>query len=170
MTITEFTRLGEQHLPEMEAQALRLTKNPEQAKDLLQEAAYWAYKNRLQYQPGTNFRAWAQAIIRNTFLSGYRRKKRRTELLQAKPPQQDWSTQEVTYNPAEGELGAQKIMKAIQELPVIYRHPFLLHFEGVKYKDISNRLGIPVGTAKSRVFTARTILKDQMVSLYRIRA
>lgn len=59
-------------------------------------------------------------------------------------------------------------MKAIQGLPVIYRHPFLLHFEGVKYQEIANRMGIPIGTAKSRVFTARQMLKKQVDALYRI--
>ncbi len=168
MTITEFTRLGEQYLPEMKAQALHLTKNPEQAKDLLQEAAYWAFKNRQQFQSDTNFRAWVQAIIRNTFFSNYRQQKRRGDLLEAKPLHNDWSTCEVTYNPAEGTLGAEKILESVQQLPVIYRHPFLLHYEGVKYREISLRLGIPVGTAKSRVFTARQILKKQIDALYRI--
>lgn len=168
MTITEFTRLGEQHLPEMEAQALRLTKNPEQAKDLLQEAAYWAFKNRQQFQDGTNFRAWAKTIIHNTFFSQYRQQKRRDDLLKAKPLHNDWSIREVTYNPAEGTLGAEKIMELIQDLPVIFRHPFLLHFEGVKYREIANRMGIPVGTAKSRVFTARQMLQKQIDALYRI--
>ncbi len=168
MTIHDFTRLGQQHLPEMEAQALRLTKNREQAKDLLQEAAYLAFKNRHQFTPGTNFRAWSRKIIRNTFLSDYRQGKRRNDLLVKTPLHLDWSNREVTYNPAEGELGAEKIMELVQRLPVIYRHPFLLHFEGVKYREISVRLGIPVGTAKSRVFTARTILKKKIEELYRI--
>ncbi|OAV43684.1 RNA polymerase sigma factor [Lewinella sp. 4G2] len=168
MTITEFTQLGEQYLPAMEAQALRLTNDPHRAKDLLQEAAYSAYKNRQQFRPGTSFLAWAQAIIRNTFFSSYRQQKRRGDLLKATPIHDSWSTREVTYNPAEGTMGAEKIMELVQGLPVIFRHPFLLHYEGVKYREISLRLGIPVGTAKSRVFTARQILKKQIDALYRI--
>lgn len=168
MSIHEFITLGQRHLPEMEAQALRLTKNAEAAKDLLQEAAYWAFRNRTHFKEGTNFRAWSLAIIRNTFLSDYRKSKRRSDLLKEQPPQQGWSTGEITYNPAEGVLDAQTIMGIVQTLPVIYRHPFLLHFEGIKYREIANRLGIPVGTAKSRVFTARQLLRDKVDKLYRI--
>lgn len=171
MTHQDFIRLGWQYMPFMKAQAIRLTKDADAARDLLQEAALLAYKNRHQYRSGTNFRAWSSRIIRNVFLSQVRQEKRRRELMAEKPPHLGWTNPEATaHNPAEGKLGAEHIMGLIDKLPIHFRHPFLLHYEGVKYKEISNRLGIPIGTAKSRVFTARTILKEQVVSLYRIKA
>lgn len=150
----------------MERHALRLTKDPEAAKDLLQETAFHAFKNRGQYQPGTNFKAWAFAIIRNTFISEYRRSKRRRDLLKATNPHLGWTENRITYNPAEGNLGAERIMELINGLPLAFRQPFMLHFEGVRYQEIAARMGIPVGTAKSRVFTARQQLREQLKNLY----
>ncbi|MEM6769123.1 MAG: sigma-70 family RNA polymerase sigma factor [Bacteroidota bacterium] len=166
MNLTEFTRLGERHQADFEAQALRLTRDPEAAKDLLQEAAFNAYKNRHQYQPGTNFLAWAKTIIRNTFLSEYRRKKRRRALIETTHPHLNWTEKLVTHNPAEGNLGAEHIMELINQLPVEFRHPFMLHFQGVRYREIADRMGIPLGTAKSRVFTARQQLRKRLRVLY----
>lgn len=166
MQISEFTRLGRQHLPDMEAHALRLTRNQEEARDLLQESAYWAYRNWESFQPGSNFRAWALTIIRNTFLSDYRALKRRRELLATHQPDLSWGEPQYTHNPAEGSLGAEKIMEEINELPTEFRRPFLLHFDGLKYREISLRMGIPVGTAKSRVFTAKKMLQQRMSNLY----
>ncbi len=166
MNLTEFTQLGERYKLDLEAQALRLTRDPEAAKDLLQEAAFTAYKHRHQYQPGTDFLAWTRTIIRNTFLSDYRRKKRRRNLIETTHPHLNWTEQQVTYNPAESNLGVEFIMGLINELPVAFRHPFLLHYQGVRYREIADRMGIPIGTAKSRVFTARQQLRTQLYLLY----
>lgn len=166
MSPNEFTRLGERHLPELRALALRLTKNATAAEDLLQEAAFWAFKNRDQFRSGTNFRAWALTIVKNTFLTGYRRERRRRDLVQDVRPDGPWRADRTIANPAEGNLGASTILSCVADLPVHLRHPFMLHYEGVKYREISDRLGIPVGTAKSRVFTARQTLRRRLEYLY----
>lgn len=166
MQLSEFTSLGQHYLPDMEAHALRLTRNEDAARDLLQESAYWAYRNWKTFQPGSNFRAWALTIIRNTFFSDYRSLKRRRELLENHQPDLNWGEPRITYNSAEGKLGAEKIMEVINELSEEFRKPFLLHYQGLKYREISLRMNIPIGTAKSRVFTAKKILQQRITRLY----
>jgi DNA-directed RNA polymerase specialized sigma24 family protein len=65
-------------------------------------------------------------------------------------------------NPAESDLGAEEIMERIQALPENFRRAFLLHYNGMKYKDIATLTNVPVGTAKSRVWTARNLLRERI--------
>ena len=162
MTPAEFIALGQDHMDQMQAQALQLTRNRTEAEDLLQEAAANAFRSRHTFQLGTNFIAWARTIIRNTFLNDVRRSKRRRDLLTDKPITYEWINEPTVINPAESHLTAEEIYGYITELPATFRWPFHLHVEGLTYKEISYRLGIPVGTAKSRVFTARQRLRRRI--------
>ena len=166
MTISQISNLGDRHRAELTGFALHLTQDAHQAQDLLQEAAYLAIKYRDSYRPGTNFLGWGKTIIRNTFISGYRRVKRRAGLLDRNHPTQTWISATAVSNEAESNLATQEIMATIHALPTVYRIPFLLHYRGVKYQDISRRLGIPVGTAKSRVHTARVRLRAVLGPVY----
>ncbi|MEL7162557.1 MAG: RNA polymerase sigma factor [Bacteroidota bacterium] len=167
MNHSEFIRLGAPHVDAFYAQALRLTKNREAAQDLVQEAAFLAVKHWNSFQANTNFRAWVMTIIRNTFLSTCRRNQRRRELLQESRAKLTWSANEVTYNHAESQLGVEEIMRLVNALPEHYRVSFLLHYRGLKYREIAERVGAPVGTIKSRVSTARAILREQLTTLNR---
>lgn len=167
MTTQQLHQLGESHRAEFQSFALQLTKDEERAKDLLQDAIYLAIKHRAGFQPGTNFRAWVKTIIRNSFLTAYRRSSRRSGLIAKDRPSQGWLSAGHVANRAESTLGAEEIMTRIERLPRIYREAFLLQFRGVKHKDIARRMGVPVGTIKSRVHTARRILSEQL-SDYRI--
>ncbi len=165
MTINEVQDLGQRHLSEFRALALTLTHDEERARDLLQDVSYLMLKHRDTFKAGTNFSAWAKTIIRNTFISDYRQQKRRRELVIRDRPEAGWIGDHAITNPAESHMGAEEIMVMVNELPAKYRRAFLLHYRGVKYKDIARMMNIPLGTAKSRVFTARKMLKEQLLRL-----
>ena len=162
MTIQEVQQLSQKHQGEFKSLALTLTHDEERARDLLQDVIYLVLKHRESYKTGTNFVAWVKTIIRNTFISEYRQKKRRRELVQRDRPRKTWLGDHAIENMAESTLGVEELMQFIGELPDDYRRSFLLHFQGNKYKDIARIMNVPIGTAKSRVFAARTLLKARL--------
>jgi RNA polymerase sigma-70 factor (ECF subfamily) len=80
MTPHEISRLSHRFYPEYRSFALNLTRDEESAADLLQETIYLVLKNHERFTKGTNLQAWVKTIIRNTFISGYRKQKRRQEI------------------------------------------------------------------------------------------
>ncbi|MEL7163450.1 MAG: RNA polymerase sigma factor [Bacteroidota bacterium] len=165
MSIEEVKQLGQQHRSEFRALALTLTRDEERAKDLLQDAIYQILKHKDSFRPGTNFVAWVKTIIRNTFLSGYRRQQRRRTLVERDQPTGQWLGERTVDNSAESALGTEEIMDLIEQLPARYRQAFLLHYQGIKYREIALRTGVPIGTAKSRVHTARVQLRQWLTVL-----
>lgn len=162
MTPHEINHLSHRFYPEYRAFALNLTRDEESAADLLQEAIYLVLKNHERFTKGTNLQAWVKTIIRNTFISGYRKNKRRQEIAEENLRPDDWMNKTTANNPAESSLGAEEIMSRIEQLPEIYRRAFLLHYNGLKYKDIATVTDVPIGTAKSRVWTARNMLREKV--------
>ena len=164
MTPREIQHLSRRFYPEYRPFALHLTRDEDTAADLLQEAIYLVLKNHDRFGKGTNLQAWIKTIIRNTFISGYRKQKRRQEISEEHfHDENDWMNKTVAANPAEATLGAEEIERRIEQLPPIYRRAFRLHYQGMKYKDVATLTGVPVGTAKSRVWTARQLLRDKML-------
>lgn len=162
MTNKEIQQISHRFYPEYRPYALTLTRDEDRAADLLQEAIYLVLKNHERFTSGTNLQAWIKTIIRNVFITGYRKGKRRQEITAEQPPASNWSNQTTELNPAESDLGAEEIMGQIESLPEIYRRAFLLHYNGMKYKDIATITNVPIGTAKSRVWTARNILRERI--------
>lgn len=163
MTTSEFTQLGSRYAEDFRALAYRLTRNKEDADDLLQEAAFRAYKNIALYRPGTNFRAWGLTIIRNTFINQVRQQRKRRELLEQRRPSLRWTGLEPVNNLAEAQLGAEEIMRLIEKLSPIYREAIKRYLAGRKYHEIAAELRIPEGTAKSRVATAKAKLRQRIL-------
>ena len=163
MTPEEIRYLSQRFHPEYRPFALPLTRDEDKAADLLQEAIYLVIKNHERFTQGTNLQAWIKTIIRNVFITGYRKGKRRQEIAEENVPANNWANQTTENNPAEATLGAEEIMARIDALPPIYRRAFRLHLNGIKYKDIATLTGVPVGTAKSRVWTARNMLRERLV-------
>lgn len=162
MTPLEINHLSRRFYPEYRSFAFKLTRDEESAADLLQEAIYLVLKNHERFTKGTNLQAWIKTIIRNTFISGYRKQKRRKEITEEHLHQEVWMNKTTDQNPAESDLGAEEIMARIEELPNNFRRAFLLYYNGMKYKDIASITNVPVGTAKSRVWTARNMLREQV--------
>lgn len=101
--------------------------------------------------------------MRNIFINDYRKKSRQQLIFDGTAG--DYyinSTRAVTYNDAVASINIKEIKKAIINLPEIFKHPFLLHFDGYKYTEIADILSEPLGTIKSRVHFARKLLKSQV--------
>lgn len=147
--------------------AYRLTKDENDAHDLLQETAYKAFKYRGLYQPHTNLSAWLMTIMRNTFINNYRQAKRRQTINDKTDNAYFINSGHLTIkNMGEANVTMQEIQKAIDALEDWLKIPFLMHYQGYKYEEISEALNIPVGTVKSRIFFARRILKESLSYLY----
>lgn len=149
--------------------AIKLTRNKEDAKDLIQETAMRAYSNRDKFKPGTNFKGWVTTIMRNTFINNYRREKKRKTVNE---PLDTFlfaieNTQTVS-NGAYSRLTMQELNGLFDEIGENYRVPFLMFFKGYHYDEIAEHMDIPMGTVKSRIFFARKKLKALINDLYTI--
>jgi RNA polymerase sigma-70 factor (ECF subfamily) len=147
--------------------ALNLTKDRELAQDLVQETAYKAFKHRNRYEPQTNLRAWLMTIMRNSFINDYRKRKRRQTFNDSSG--NDYlldSGHHTVNNLGESQVTMDELQKSIESLEAWMRVPFMLHFRGFKYEEIADELGLPIGTVKSRIFSARQKLQEQVKSIY----
>ncbi|MBC7534472.1 MAG: RNA polymerase sigma factor [Ferruginibacter sp.] len=143
--------------------AFTLTRDNEEAKDLLQETLYKALANRDKYNVGTNVKAWMYTIMRNIFINNYRRKSRQQTIFDNTPNEFLINhTQTAVPNTAEVNLRLKDIKALLHKLPDIFRNPFEMYFEGYKYNEIAQTLNEPLGTIKSRIHFARKLLKEQM--------
>jgi len=153
--------------------AYRMTRNAEDAEDLVQETYFKAYKNFDKFESGTNLKAWLFKIMKNTFINNYRKK-------QLAPPQSDFAEIEESFesqvseeatgqikNP-EAELLEnvldEDVQRALDALPQDYRMVVLLaDLEGFSYREISEILEIPQGTVMSRLYRGRRLLEDALL-------
>lgn len=143
--------------------AFTLTKDNEAAKDLMQETLYKALANREKYNVGTNVKAWMYTIMRNIFINNYRRRSRQQTIFDKTPNDLLLNhAQTAIPNVAEVNLRLKEIQTVLHKLPVLFRHPFEMYFEGYKYNEIAYALNEPLGTIKSRIHFARKLLKEQM--------
>lgn len=147
--------------------AYNLTKNTEDAKDLLQETTYRALFNRDKFQPGTNFKAWMFTIMKNIFINNYRKKIKANTILDTTDNQFYLNSgAHATGNAAEGSIMMKELNAMLSSLDDSIRVPFMMHFEGFKYQEIADELELPLGTVKSRIFFARKELKDKLLANY----
>lgn len=142
--------------------AMNYTKNLEDAKDLTQDTMLKAIRYKDYYKPKTNFKAWIFTIMKNTFINNYRRKVRSNTIFDNSTDMfllnNSTENRDSPYNYiADGEINAQ-----LETLTPEYKEPFEMHYLGYKYKEIAEKLDIPLGTVKSRIFIARKKLMDQL--------
>ncbi len=143
--------------------ACQLTANREEAQDLLQETTLKALNNEDKYVDNTNFKGWIFTIMRNIFINNYRQTVRqatvvdRTEDLYMLNVSQDSG-----LDTPEGSYTVKEISQAIQQFSDEYRVPFNMYVAGYKYHEIADKLGVPLGTIKSRIFFARKKLRNQL--------
>ncbi len=144
--------------------AINLTRNIDEANDLLQETMYRALINKEKYRDGTNLKAWLFTIMRNIFINGYRRKARQNTIIDTTDNNYYINSNNNSIkNKAEGAFVMQDAMKAVNGLNEEYKVPFLMHYKGFKYQEIAEDLSLPLGTVKSRIFFARKALKKELV-------
>ena len=141
--------------------ALRLTNNQEAAKDLVQETSMKAFRYKEKFQLGTNFKGWIATIMRNTFITNYRKSKNnRTVSEPVEELAYGLESTTILSNQAEVNLRLQELMNMFDEISDLYTVPFLMHYRGYEYQEIAAQLQLPIGTIKSRIFTARQKMKD----------
>lgn len=146
--------------------AMRLTRNREDAKDLMQETIMRCYGNRHKFQLGTNFKSWMTTIMYNSFVNHYRRKKTKRNVIQSVVNYSELVESTGKKNNFHANFAAKEIQSRIKGLPDIVQVPFIMFYKGYRYKEISSHLKIPIGTVKSRIFYARKQLKEAIQKLY----
>lgn len=143
--------------------ALSLTKNHEDAQDLLQETFLKAIKNRHRFLAQTNLKAWLYTIMKNTFINNYRRKVRSNTIVdQSQELYLINSADKTGLQDPQADTNMKEMERAINSLSEDLRNPFLMHFKGFKYKEIADDMDLPIGTVKSRIFSARQKLMQDL--------
>ncbi|MCC9136299.1 RNA polymerase sigma factor [Pontibacter silvestris] len=168
MTALEYTSLIQSVALSLRPVAMNLTRDADDAKDLVQETLLKALSNREKFKSGTNIKAWLYTIMRNTFINNYNKITKRTssidtsEYLQYLNINQNYTAQ----NKGAASFVMNDINKAIANLSEEHRKPFMMYYIGYKYHEIADQLNLPIGTVKNRIHIARKELK-LMLEVYR---
>jgi RNA polymerase sigma-70 factor (ECF subfamily) len=150
--------------------ALRMTRNPADAEDLLQETMARAYAGLRSFTPGTNIRAWLYRILTNTFINSCRKRGREpAQTLRAEFEQlldgRDGLAQPARSAESEAldKVADSEVMRALMELPEGFRAAiYLADVEGYPYRDVAEMLQIPIGTVMSRLHRGRSKLRKRL--------
>jgi RNA polymerase sigma-70 factor (ECF subfamily) len=159
-----------QHLDALYRTALRMTRNPSDAEDLVQDALVRAYRFYDRFEPGTNFRAWLFKILTNTYINTYRRKQGRPQESSLEDTEEFFLYNQLSNDGGErvtdvedtvlDHLGADAIQRAIDQLPPQFRTTVQLSdVEGLSYAEIADATGVAKGTVMSRLFRGRRQLQ-----------
>lgn len=163
MKTVDFT----QHLLSIQTElfrfAFKLTDDREEANDLLQETSLKALDNEEKFTPDTNFKGWMYTIMRNIFINNYRKTVRdQTFVDQTDNLFHLNLPQDSGFDSTEGAYDLKEIHRIVNALPKDYRVPFAMYVSGFKYREIAEKLGLPLGTVKSRIFFTRQRLQNDL--------
>ena len=142
--------------------AYMLTSNRDDAYDLLQDTTLKALDNEDKYAEGTNFKGWVFTIMRNLSINNYRRGVRAATVVDTTDNLYHLNlSQDSGLESPEESFGAEEIQAAINSFSDDYRIPFSMHVAGYKYNEIAEKMDLPLGTVKSRIFFARKKLQER---------
>jgi RNA polymerase sigma-70 factor, ECF subfamily len=159
------------HLAQLYPAALRLTRNPADAEDLVQDTLAKAYASFAQYTPGTNLRAWLHRILSTTFINTYRKRQRQPQIAPGADPHNDWTT---SADPLSGPARSAEaealdkitdttLLTALRDLPDDFRTAiWLADVEGYPYREVAAIMGTPLGTVMSRLHRGRGKLRHTL--------
>jgi RNA polymerase sigma-70 factor (ECF subfamily) len=141
--------------------AMQLTRNRQDAEDLVQETAMRAYRYFHRFERGSNFKAWIMTILRNLYINKYRKKLKEPVRIEFEEVENFISLSEISG--VQEEIFTEIIRSSIDKLPEELRMVITLFYvEGFTYKEIAKITEVPLGTVMSRLYTARQILKKQL--------
>jgi RNA polymerase sigma-70 factor, ECF subfamily len=166
-------------LDQLYAAALRMTRNPADAEDLVQETYLRAYGAFESFRAGTNLRAWLYRILTNTYINGYR-KRQRQPVAQPSEEITDWQLAQAAQHTSSGLRSAEMdaldrlpdsdVKEALSQLAEDFRMAvYLADVEGFAYKEIAEIMGTPIGTVMSRLHRGRKQLRDMLTGVARER-
>lgn len=143
--------------------AYKLTADREEANDLLQETSLKALDNEDKYTAETNFKGWIYTIMRNIFINNYR-KALRDQTYVDQTDNQFYLNQNIDIegDSTEGSYDLKGMRRIVNALPKEYRIPFSMYVSGFKYREIADKLGLPLGTVKSRIYFTRQKLQEEL--------
>ena len=165
-----------QYMNQLYSAALRYTKNPSDAQDLVQDTYAKAYVSFHQFEPGTNLKAWLYRILTTTFINTYRKDQRRPQL--SDQELEDWQIADASSHTSDQGKSAEDvalenlpdsdIKRALAAIPEEFRIAvYLADVEGFSYKEIAEIVGVPTGTVMSRLHRGRKQLREKLTDYAR---
>ena len=149
--------------------ALRMTRNPADAEDLVQDTYLRAYRGFAGFQEGTNLKAWLFRILTNSFISTYRKRQRQPQIVEGPDDIDEWylfdklgarNVEDSAESEVLDRIPDEAVKAALESLPENFRLPVLLaDVEGFSYKEIAEIMQTPIGTVMSRLHRGRKALE-----------
>jgi RNA polymerase sigma-70 factor (ECF subfamily) len=170
-----FSDLAMEYMPALYSAALRMTRNPSDAEDLVQETFLKAYRAFGTFELGTNLKAWLYRILTNTYINSYRAKRRRPEIADVEDVEDLYLYHHLAPGGTSGvgrsaedealeRFTDDDVKTALESLPDTFRMAVLLaDVEGFSYKEIAEITDVPIGTVMSRIHRGRKALQKALV-------